>query len=65
MNNTPKVVAARKLSDSLTNALDFAIYLDSHPNEDNALESFADDLGMKLIEDEAEEMDAERWDGLS
>ncbi len=39
-NNTtdsPRVNAARKLANSLQDDLDFAMYLDSHPNEENAL----------------------------
>lgn len=46
MNDNPKVKAAKRLVDALESDLDFALYLDAHPNEKRAKERLMKDLGM-------------------
>ena len=43
MNNA-KVTAAKRLVDALNSDLDFALYLDGHPNEKRAMDRLERDL---------------------
>jgi hypothetical protein len=57
---TTKINAARRLCDALTTDLDFALYLDAHPNESRAYERLMADLTPNQEHHNGKEASAER-----